>query len=623
MTEQNLNEMTVIELRKLAKELQVPLRAGISKQGIVERLMEEISGQRPAAAEAPAEEKAAPVEAGEKPVAEEEKPADEEKAAPAPGFRQAAPAAAPRFSSKPAYQAPAFNNRGPAARPTEPQRTQTTRPVGFTPRFGPAAAAEHPAPAPAPREESPFRAEAPRPAFQPETRPAYQPEPKPAYQPETRPAFQPDTRPAYQPDARPAFQAERRPAYGDANASRYPARPAQDPRPAHDARPAPSASEMMTPAECPEGSGVLEMHPDGYGFLRTDSLLPTAKDIFVAASQVRRYGLRAGDRIVGRVRPMRDGDKYAALLYLTTINGAAPDTVASRPVFDELTAVYPRRRIRLTNPDGPTPDALRLMDLMTPIGFGQRGLVICPSGARKRGLMAHLANAIHANHPEAHVTTLLFNDTPEDVTELRDHVDTPVLASTFDMPPEHHLRLADLAVENAARMAEMKQDVVLLVDSLTTLARVFTTAAMQQGRQTPGSINPASLQKAKRLFGAARCLREGGSLTVIAVMNNDPSSKLDEAIINEFRAAANMELVLDADLQRKGVRPAIDLTFSGTKRAEGMQTPEEKDALHLVRSMLREVTPEKAIPELLRMLDNAGSGEELLRRIRAWVDAVN
>ncbi|MBR3764986.1 MAG: transcription termination factor Rho [Clostridia bacterium] len=618
MTEQNLNEMTVIELRKLAKELQVPLRAGISKAGIVERLTEEITGQKPAGEAASAAEedkpaaKTAPAAVAEDKPAAEDKNAAAEKIAPAPGFRQAAPAAAPRFSSKPAYQAPAFGNRGPAARPTEPQRTQTTRPVGFTPRFGPAAAQEHPAPAPAPREEAAIRTEAPRPAYQPENRTTYQPE----------------ARPSFQPESRPAYQAERRPSYNEANANRYPTRPAPEARPgyearpAHDTRPAPSAAEMMTPAECPEGSGVLEMHPDGYGFLRTDSLLPTARDIFVAASQVRRFGLRAGDRIVGRVRPMRDGDKYAALLYLTSINGAAPDTLVSRPSFDELTAIYPKRRIRLTSPDGATPDALRLMDLMTPIGFGQRGLIICPNGTRKRGLMAHLANAIHRNHPGVHVATLLFNDTPEDVTELRDHVDTPVLATTFDMPPEHHLRLADLAVENAARMAEMKQDVVLLVDSLTTLARVFTTAAMQQGRQLPGSINPASLQKAKRLFGAARCLREGGSLTVIAVMNNDPASKLDEAIINEFRTAANMELLLDADLHRKGVRPAIDLTFSGTKRAEGIQTPEEKDALHLVRSILREVAPEKAIPELLRMLDNAGSGEELLSRIRSWVDAV-
>ncbi|MBQ2953755.1 MAG: transcription termination factor Rho [Clostridia bacterium] len=608
MSEKNLNEMTVIELRKLAKELHVPLRAGISKQGIVECLTQTMATAAPAEAAAP-QEPAAP-EADKAEEAEEKPAAD----MPAPGFRQPAPAA-PRFNTKPAYQAPAYASRS-GNRPTETQRTQSTRPVGFTPRFGPAA--QEPVAPAAPREEErPARVEPPRAAYGSDRRPAYGEasrfQPRPVEAP-ARPVQEPrsgfDARPAY--EARPAHDA--RPAYD--------ARPAHDNRPAQESRPTPAASEMLTPAECPEGSGVLEMHPDGYGFLRTESLLPTAKDIFVAASQVRRFGLRAGDRIVGRIRPMRDGDKYAAMLYLTSVNGAAPDAIANRPAFEELTAIYPRQRITLTNPAGATPDALRLMELIAPIGFGQRGLIVCPSGVPKRRLLADLANAIARNHPDAQLTALLFNETPEDVTELRDHVTCPVLASTFDMPPEHHLRLADLAVENATRLVEMKKDVVLLVDSLTTLARVFTTAAMQQGRQLPGSVNPASLQKAKRLFGAARCLREGGSLTVIAVMNNDPASKLDEAIINDFRSAANMELILDADLHRKGVAPAIDLAFSGTKRASGIQTPQEQDGLKLIRSVLREVSPEKAIPELLRMLDAAGSGDALLSRIRAWVEAV-
>lgn len=598
MSEHNLNEMTVIELRKLAKEMHVPLRAGISKQGIIERLQEELGSAK--AEESPAAAPAAPAPASPAPAAtpsaEAAAPAKPAQDTPAPGFRQNT-AAAPRFNTKPAYQAPAYANRGAAPRSPETQRTQTTRPVGYTPRFGPAA--QEPA---APREEErPLRTEAARPAYPADRRPAYGDAPR----------FQP--RPASEAPARPT--PEQRPAYD--------ARPAYEPRPAAEApaRPAPSANEMLNPAECPEGSGVLEMHPDGYGFLRSESLLPTAKDIFIAASQVRRFGLRAGDRIVGRVRPLRDGDKYSAMLYITSVNGAGPEALQSRPAFEELTPVYPRRRIRLTSAEGSTPDDLRLMELITPIGFGQRGLIVCPQDTDKRSLMAHLANAIHANHPDAQMTVLLFNETPEEVTELRDLVSCPVLASTFDMPPEHHLRMADLAVESAARMVEAKKDVILLVDSLTTLARVFTTAAMQQGRQQPGAINPASLQKAKRLFGAARCLREGGSLTVIAVMNNDPASKLDEAIINDFRGAANMQLILDAELAKKGVSPAIDLNFSGTRRAEGIQTPEEQDSLKLIRSVLREVAPDKAIPELLRMLDKAGSGEELLQRIRSWVDA--
>lgn len=597
MSDQNLSAMTVIELRKLAKELHVPLSAGISKQGIVERLSAAMAAA-PARAETPA-----PVETTAEPAAAEKPAVQEEPAAPevtpAPGFRQGS--AAPRFNTKPAYQAPAYGSRGGAPRtPTaEPQRTQTTRPVGFTPRFGPAAQ-EAPA---APREEErSVRTEQPRPSYAQERRPAYGDAPR--FQ--SRPAFEP--RSAAEAPVRPA--PEQRPAYEP--------RPAES-RPAHEPRP--TASEMLSPAECPEGSGVLELHPDGYGFLRSDSLLPTAKDIFVAASQVRRFGLRAGDHIVGRIRPQRDGDKYSAMLYLTSVNGVSPDALGSRPAFDEMTAIYPTRRIRLTSASGKTPDDLRLIDLLAPIGFGQRGLIVCPPGVGKRRLLAHLANAISENHPEAQVSALLFNETPEDVTIFRDQVKCQVLASTFDMPPEHHLRLSDLCVENAQRMVEMKKDVVLLVDSLTTLSRVFTTAAMQQGRMIPGSVSPGSLQKAKRLFGAARCLREGGSLTVIAVMNNDPSTKVDEAIINDFRGAANMELTLDASLAQKGVQPPFDLIFSGTRRAAGIQSAAEQDGLKLIRSALREVTPAQAIPELLKMLDTAGSREELLQRIRSWVEA--
>lgn len=614
MSEQNLAAMTVLELRKLAKELRVPLSAGISKQGIVERLSAAM-GSAPAAeaaAPAPAEEAANEAPAAEE-KSDEDKPDEPAEPTPATGVRPVA--AAPRFNARPAYQAPAYGNRSSAPRPPmETPRTQTTRPVGFTPRFGPAAQ-EAPA---APQEERPtYQAPERRPAFGDaprfQQRPAY--EPRPAQETPARPAFEQQPyqapRPAYEP--RPVQ--EQRPAYEP--------RPHQEQRPAYEPRPEsrPSMNEMLAPAECPEGSGVLELHPDGYGFLRSESLLPTAKDIFVAASQVRRFGLRPGDHIVGRIRPQRDGDKYAAMLYLTTVNGVAPDAIANRPSFDELTAIYPTRRIRLLAPNGKTPDDLRLMDLLAPIGFGQRGLIVCPPGVAKRSLLAHLAMAIRANHPDALVSAVLFNETPENVTLLRDQVPCPVLASTFDMQPEYHLRLADLCIEKAQRMVEMKKDVVLLVDSLTTLSRIFTAAAMQQGRVTPSSISPGSLQKAKRIFGSARCLREGGSLTVIAVMNNDPASKLDEAIINDFRGAANMELTLDASLAQKGIKPAIDPIFSGTKRAEGLQTPAERDGLKLIRSALREVPPAQMIPELLSMLDKAGSGDDLLQRIQEWMNA--
>ena len=617
MSEQNLSAMTVIELRKLAKELHVPLSAGISKQGIIERLTQAMDAEdsEPAAAEAtpaPQEEPSEPEKEPDAEPAETQEP-KADAPVPAPGFRGAA--AAPRFNTRPAYQAPAYQGRPSAPRipAADTPRTQATRSVGFTPRFGPAAQE----PAPAPREED--RAtrpayEQPRPAYQAERRPAYGDAPRfqqrPAFEQPARPM--PESRPApEQPAPRQSF--EQRPAF-EQNA-----RPAYEPRPAQESRPA--AAEMLTPAECLDGSGVLELHPDGYGFLRSDSLLPSGKDIYVSAAQVRRFGLRTGDRICGKIRPQRDGDKYSALLYVTTVNGVAAEGHVQRPHFDEMVPIYPNRPIRLAGKDGQTPAALRLIDLVTPMGFGQRALIPCPPETDKAGLMKQLANAICANHPDAVVMLLLFNVTPEDATDLRDSVTCPVLASTFDMPPEHHLRLAELAVDAAARMVEQKRDVILLADNLTTLSRVATTAALQQGRQVLGAVSPTSLQKAKRLFGSARCLREGGSLTVLGMMNNDVSSKVDEAIINDFRSAANLELTLDATIAAKGVNPPVDLLRSGTKRPELFASPAHVEALGLIRTMLRDAAPEAVALQLLGMLDKTSDNEELCTRLPGWLSA--
>lgn len=608
MSEQNLSAMTVIELRKLAKELHVTLSAGISKQGIIDRLNDAMGSADAGTAES------SPAEVTVSEEKQETSEAVSPSETPVPSFRQAY--TAPRFNTKPAYQAPAYASRAGAPRPPaamEPQRTQITRPVGFTPRFGPAA--QEPPTLPH-EEERPLRAEAPRPAYQaPERRPAYTESPR--FQP--RPAYEQPARPAY--EAKPAYEQPARPTYEPRPAQEAPVRPSYDQRPAVPA-PAPAASEMLSPAECQDGSGILELHPDGYGFLRSEQMLPSTKDIYVAAAQVRRFSLRTGDQISGKVRPLRDGDKYAALLYVTSINGVTADQLATRPSFDDLTAIYPNRRINLETSGAEKQDDLRLVDLLAPIGFGQRALMQCPPATGKRRLMQRLANAISENHPDAVVMILLFNENPEDVTLLRDHVKCPVLATTFDMPPENHLRLADMAIEYAQRLAEMKRDVVILADSLTTLSRVCTTAAMQQGRQMPGMVGPASLQKAKRLFGAARCLREGGSLTVLAAMNADASNKVDEAITSEFRAAANMELVLDAATAAKGIYPPIDLTRTGTRRAELFVPRAQLESQKLIRSMVTELAPAAPVAELLSMLEKAPTNDDLFSRVRDWAAAM-
>ena len=663
MSDINLSELTVIELRKVAKEMKVPLQAGISKQGIIDKLTAAMAEQSPAPAEdaaAPTEEPAAPIDAvsidavTDSVEDEPEEDDEEESAAPQPQFKQAY-VAPQRFNNRPAYQAPAYNRaaapRTPA--PMESQRTQTTRPVGFQSRFGPAASQP---PRDTYHDEERPRAEQPRPAFGParsnaseggrfnppayEQRPAFEQPRQPAF--EQRPTYEQPRQPAF--EQRPAYEQPRQPAFEQRPAFDQPRQPAPEQRPAFEqphqsacdaaADPrqgtaetapftvSPTMEELMQAVETPAVTGVLELLPEGYGFLRSEGLLAGAKDVYVAPAQMRRFGLRTGDLVAGSVRPQREGDKYPALLDITQINIAEPGKALARPSFDALTPIYPTRRIQLERKEAPQLSDLRLMDLITPIGFGQRALIQCAPNTGKTRLLTRLANVITLNHPEAEVMMLLFNETPENVTVIRESVKCQVLASTFDMPPESHLRLADLAIERAERLVEMQKDVVLLVDSLTTLIRVISTAAMQAGRAIPGMINPQSLQKAKKLFGAARCIREGGSLTVIATMNTDSGAKADDSVVNEFRGAANMELVLDQTLARAGVYPPFELTRSGTRRADPILTPEHAEALKLLRGMIGRLPVETALREFNSMLEKAPTNAELLPRIKVWVESM-
>ena len=351
-------------------------------------------------------------------------------------------------------------------------------------------------------------------------------------------------------------------------------------------------------------------------------MFATNKDVYLSATQIRRFGLRTGDKVTGKVRPIREGDKYPALLTVSQVNGGAPDEALNRPNFEAMTPIYPKVRINLERKDAPQLSDLRLMDLTTPIGFGQRGLIQCGPGTGKTRLLTRLANVITLNHPEAEVLMLLFNETPENVTLIRESVKCPVFASNFDTTPENHLRLADMMIERAQRLVEMKKDVVLLVDSLTALIRIAPTAAMQTGRVVPGMINPQSLQKAKRIFGAARCLREGGSLTVIATMNTDNGQKADDSVVNEFRGAANMELLLDQSLARAGMYPPFDLTRCGTRRAEAILTPAHAEGLKAIKGMLGRLPADAILKELLSMLEKAATNEDLLSRIQAWAQSM-
>lgn len=674
---QDFSQLTVLELRKVAKAMGVQLGAGISKAGIIEKLdrarnakysdipavpmdftpipksddkqespVEKaevpaaVKDEKPSESPAPANKQ--PVPAAAKPETAAPKPEAEKPAAPAQpasdarpaisGFRPAyqAPATPPRFGSKPAYQASSnsFGNR--PARPQGNDFARPARPVNYT-RFGPAAQADstNDRSYDAPRTTSSWA----------DRRPAYGsdvPDRRPAYGsdvPDRRPAYGsdlPDRRPAYGTDApRSAFGTDTprysrsydAPSAFDSGRARQPGfnSPQRDVPSDLQSMWAGSPSDMLSPAECQDGSGILELHPDGYGFLRGASLTPSNRDIYVSMAQVRRFYLRTGDFVTGKVRPQRDGDKYSAMLYITEVNGCPADSVANRPAFDALTPCYPHEHITLEVEGGSNEFLdMRLIDLVAPIGFGQRALIHCPPAVDKAHLLSSIANAASICHPDAVVMTLLLGGTPEDATLYRDHTHGEVIASTFDQTPENHLRITDMVLERAERLVEMKKNVILLVDSLTYLSKVYTTAAVQQGRQTIGMVNPVSLQKAKKLFGAARCLREGGSLTIFAVMNIETGSRVDDSIAEDLKGTANMELVLDTAAARAGIYPPVNLLLSGTKRAELIASKEQLDGIKLIHEMLGSLRAVDMIPQLLSMLEKTTNNEDLLVRIKDW-----
>jgi len=679
---QDFSQLTVLELRKVAKAMGVQLGAGISKAGIVEKLdrarnakysdipavpmdftpipksddkqespVEKaevpaaVKDEKPSESPAPANKQPVPAAAKPEtaaPAGAASKPEAEKPAAPAQpasdarpaisGFRPAyqAPATPPRFGSKPAYQASSnsFGNR--PARPQGNDFARPARPVNYT-RFGPAAQADS---------TNDRSYDAPRTASSwADRRPTYGndlPDRRSAYGsdvPDRRPAYGsdlPDRRPAYGTDApRSAFGTDAprysrsydAPSAFDSGRARQPAfnSPQRDVPSDLQSMWAGSPSDMLSPAECQDGSGILELHPDGYGFLRGASLTPSNRDIYVSMAQVRRFYLRTGDFVTGKVRPQRDGDKYSAMLYITEVNGCPADSVASRPAFDALTPCYPHEHITL-EVEGSSNEFLdmRLIDLVAPIGFGQRGLIHCPPAVDKAHLLSSIANAASICHPDAVVMTLLLGGTPEDATLYRDHTHGEVIASTFDQTPENHLRITDMVLERAERLVEMKKNVILLVDSLTYLSKVYTTAAVQQGRQTIGMVNPVSLQKAKKLFGAARCLREGGSLTIFAVMNIETGSRVDDSIAEDLKGTANMELVLDTAAARAGIYPPVNLLLSGTKRAELIASKEQLDGIKLIHEMLGSLRAVDMIPQLLSMLEKTTNNEDLLVRIKDW-----
>lgn len=360
-----------------------------------------------------------------------------------------------------------------------------------------------------------------------------------------------------------------------------------------------------------QAQGVLEIMPDGYGFLRPFGYLPSQDDIYVSPSQIRKFELKTGDKVGGQVRSPKDNERFFALLKVEGVNGFPPEDSVKRIHFDALTPLYPTERMTLETDTQELPT--RIIDLIAPIGKGQRGLIVSPPKAGKTILLQKIAQGISANHPEIELIILLVDERPEEVTDMQRSTKAEVVASTFDEPPENHVKVSDMVLERAKRLVEHKKDVVILMDSITRMARAHNLVVPPSGRTLSGGIDPASLDKPKRFFGAARNIEEGGSLTIIATALVETGSRMDEVIFEEFKGRGNMELVLDRRLAERRIFPAIDVKRSGTRKEELLLSPEEMELVWNLRNMFSDNNPAETMQIMKDTMKKTKSNKDLLR----------
>lgn len=363
-----------------------------------------------------------------------------------------------------------------------------------------------------------------------------------------------------------------------------------------------------------EGEGILEMMPDGYGFLRSSdyNYLTSPDDIYVSPSQIKLFGLRTGDTVRGAIRPPKEGEKYFALLRVSKINGLDPHDIRDRVPFDYLTPLFPHEKFKLTTSPTGRDYGNRLIDLFTPIGMGQRGLIVAQPKTGKTFLLKDIANAIAKNHPESYMIVLLVDERPEEVTDMKRSVNAEVVSSTFDEPAENHVRVAGIVLEKAKRLVESGHDVVILLDSITRLARAYNTVAPASGKVLSGGVEANALHKPKKFFGAARNIEDGGSLTILATALIDTGSKMDGVIFEEFKGTGNMELQLDRNLSNKRLFPSIDLTKSSTRRDDLLLDKDTLQRMFILRNHLADMKPVEAFEFLMKQMRNSNSNEEFL-----------
>ncbi len=665
MDYQSLHMKTVVELRKLAREQGVRVPAGTNKDTLIELLLE---AERPAQ---PAPAKRAEAKPGQQPEAKPaEKPAKRAGAKPAEQ-PEASPEAkqAPRRRGRPAKSAtkPAQEAKQPEPKQTPAKPAQEAKkPEPKQTPAKPAQEAKQPEPKPAPAAQAPGAKPAadPRPL---QTRPAPEEKkaenvpvaaepgrvnrrvprpaegaprpivrgrpatpihsaPRPATSPAGESARSYSQRPATSPAGESARSYPQRPATGPAgeSARNNPARPAANsPRPegyynAEYKTSNPAVPELLAAGECGEGAGVLEIQPDGYGFLRAENCLPGPNDVYISIAQIRRFNLRNGDHVAGKTRPQREGDRYSAILYITSINGEEPEKAAERPRFEDLVPIYPNERLRLEPPIGNGDLSLRLIDMLAPIGKGQRGMIVSQPKAGKTTLLKKVANAITAQYPDVHLIVLLIDERPEEVTDMQRSIDGEVIYSTFDEEPEHHTRVSEMVLDRAQRLVEMGKDVVVLLDSITRLARAYNLTITPTGRSLSGGLDPGALFRPKRFFGAARNIENGGSLTIIATALVETGSRMDDIIFEEFKGTGNMELHLDRKLSDRRVFPAIDLLKSGTRREELLLSEDEMNGEYQVRKMLAG-RQQEMYEQLIELMSKTIDNKDFFTRLKGWL----
>ena len=366
-----------------------------------------------------------------------------------------------------------------------------------------------------------------------------------------------------------------------------------------------------------EACGILEVMPDGFGFIRSDNYMPGDSDVYVSPSQIRRFGLKTGDIIRGNTRVKSATEKFSALLYLKSVNNLPLDQIMRRGNFEDMTPVFPDERLRLERPGGSL--AMRIVDLVSPIGKGQRGMIVSPPKAGKTTLLKDAAKSILRNNPEMYLIILLIDERPEEVTDIKEAIqgsNVEVIYSTFDEQPEHHKRVSEMVIERAKRLVESKKDVTIFIDSITRLARAYNLTVPPSGRTLSGGLDPAALYMPKRFFGAARNMREGGSLTILATALVDTGSKMDDVVYEEFKSTGNMELVLDRKLQERRVFPAIDIAKSGTRREDLLLTPDEQEAVYNMRKALNGMKSEEAVENILNMFARTRNNGELIQILK-------